>query len=183
MKFRILAIAIFIGLFSNLFADELIVQTPANKIKIKNPNNANSSPLKGNLSFMQNLVDHTEGVKAYKIKNFSIPNAVQNAQSIDFVSLQFDLDVTIPQDEILEITITPIVSQGNNGSIGNYQAHYSVTSNHNGKVYCNITEMLDLDSNNNINFNKFMVTFKKVGDYPLSVNSLTNLKTVYTYTP
>ncbi|KAA3597985.1 MAG: hypothetical protein DWQ06_12865 [Calditrichaeota bacterium] len=183
MKIRILTLAIFIGLFSSLFADEFVKQTPQNKIQTKNPNNANSSPLKGNLSFMQNLIDHTKGLKAFKVTNFSIPNVVQNAETIDFARLEFDLNATIPQDEIVEITITPILSQGNNGEIGEFQAHYSLTTAHNGKVYCNITEMLDLDSNNNIEFNKFMITFKKIGNYPLSINGITNLKTVYTYTP
>ncbi len=183
MKIRIFTLAIFIGLFSSLFADEFVMQTPSNKVQTKNTNNGNPSPLKGNFAFMQNLVDHSLGVKAFLVKNYSIPNVVQSAESVDFASLEFDLNINIPQDEILEITLTPILSQGNNGQIGDFQAHYSVTSNHNGKVYCNITETLDLDSNNNINFNKFMITFKKIGNYPLTVNGISNVKTKFIYTP
>lgn len=182
MKIKILTLAIFACLFSSLLADEIFMQTSSSSIETKNANNSNASPLKGNLAFMQNLVDHSLGLKAFLIKNFSIPNTVQNAEKIDFASLEFDLNATIPQGEILEITLTPVLSQGNNGQIGNFQAYYSVTSNHNGKIYCNITEMLDLVSNN-INFNKIMITFKKVGDYSLTINGISNLQTKFVYTP
>ncbi|KAA3595852.1 MAG: hypothetical protein DWQ06_16670 [Calditrichaeota bacterium] len=174
MKTLIFAILIFAT--TNLFAEELTQSFSS--YSTLSPADSSSSSLTGNYSSLQSEILHTFGLSSYTV-SYSMPNTISNCDKVSYASFEIDLVGTVPQGKVLEVTITPILTSG--GSSGEFQNSYSLRPAHNGKVRCDISEFVKLKKSSEIDFSEFLITFKKLDEYGMTISGISNCKIIYEY--